>query len=59
MKLKIIPLVAVLFVIVSCVSTGKYTGSEYYYTVDGVNWSCREPKPYKGGNCKPFNDWKN
>lgn len=41
-----------------CVTFGRYTGDEYYYTKDdGVLWSCREPKPYAGGNCRPESDW--
>jgi hypothetical protein len=45
--------------LVACAGgSGKfYTGQEYYYTVNGINWSCREPKAYKGGNCKPESEW--
>jgi len=36
---------------------GIYTGNEYYYTENGARWSCREPRPYKGGTCKPEREW--
>lgn len=42
-----------------CATAGRYTGDEYYFTQDGVNWSCREPAPFKGGNCKPVSQWPN
>ena len=48
---------ALLISITGCAGL-RYTGSEFYYTTpDGVHWSCREPKPFKGGNCRPEALW--
>ena len=56
--LKITPLMfVVLASLASCAGGSKYTGDEYYYKENGVNWSCREPKAFKGGNCKPEREW--
>lgn len=52
-----IPIVMAALLLSSCASMGQYTGDEYYYTENGVRWSCREPKAYKGGNCKPEAQW--
>lgn len=41
----------------ACVSTGCYTGDEFYYSQAGVDWSCRAPAPYEGGNCRPEASW--
>lgn len=49
----------ILFVAVllsSCATT--YTGNEYYYTEGTTSWTCREPAPYEGGNCKPEGEWE-
>ena len=46
-----------LLALAACTTTGHYTGNEFYYTVAGVHWSCREPKAYRGGNCKPESEW--
>lgn len=41
-----------------CGTAGRYTGDEYYYTgADGVLWSCREPAPWQGGNCRVESQW--
>lgn len=45
-------------VLTSCVTGVRYTGDEFYYTREGVEYSCREPKPYLGGNCKGITDWE-
>lgn len=34
-----------------------YTGDEYYYDRDGQHYSCREPAPYLGGNCRLLEEW--
>jgi hypothetical protein len=44
-------------VLAGCGTLGRYTGDEYYYTENGVYWSCREPMPYKGGTCMPEALW--
>lgn len=50
--------IAMLAFMTACATlSGQYTGDEYYYTKDGENWSCREPKPYLGGYCRPEKDW--
>lgn len=41
----------------ACSTIGRYTGDEFYYAENGVHWSCREPKPYRGGNCRPEAAW--
>lgn len=51
-------LLSLAFFLAACTSIGRYTGDEYYYTgADGTRYSCREPKPYPGGNCKRELDW--
>lgn len=45
-------------VMVSCQTIGVYTGDEFYYTENGKFYSCREPAPYKGGNCRLEIDWE-
>lgn len=44
-----------LAVLAAC--AGRYTGDESYYTEKGVAWSCREPAPFKGGNCRIESSW--
>lgn len=51
-------LVFTVIIVSSCTTTGRYTGDEYYYTEDGIEYSCREPKAYKGGNCKKITEWE-
>jgi hypothetical protein len=42
-----------------CTVAGRsYTGDEFYYTQDGINYTCREPKPYRGGNCRRADQWR-
>jgi len=48
---------AILVTLASCANGNIYTGDEYYYKNNGINWSCREPKAFKGGNCKPEKEW--
>lgn len=54
-----IPIVIAALVLASCGTSGfgRYTGDEYYFTQNGVRYSCREPKAYPGGNCKPESQW--
>lgn len=48
------------FVLVSCATVSdRYLGDTYYYSVNGVEYECREPEAYFGGNCKPAREWDN
>lgn len=45
-------------VMVLAACSARYVGTEYYYTdASGIDWSCREPRPYKGGFCAPVAAW--
>lgn len=56
--LKMTALALTLCLVACAGGSGKfYTGQEYYFQVNGINWSCREPAAYKGGNCKPESEW--
>ena len=52
-------LLIIAIVSLTACGTNKYKGPEFYYTdTQGVKMSCREPKPYEGGNCQPRDEWK-
>lgn len=57
--MRMLLIIGMSFSLVSCAGTlGRYSGDEFYYSgADGVRYSCREPKPYPGGNCKRESDW--
>lgn len=44
-------------ILASCATTGRYTGNTFYYSDAGAVWSCREPEPWRGGNCRPDGQW--
>ena len=56
---------AALLMLTACVTSGqRYTGDTQYYWADeqprdGVLelWSCREPHPFRGGDCLPDAEW--
>ncbi len=56
-KTSIILIFIVILMGAGCANRTKYTGQEFYYKENGVYWSCREPRAYRGGNCKPESDW--
>lgn len=43
-------------VLLGCSST-RYTGDTGYYWERGTLYSCREPEPFKGGNCMVDREW--
>ncbi len=50
-------LISITVLLVSC-ATNQYKGMTTYYTNQhGVDMECREPRPYKGGNCLPTSLW--
>jgi hypothetical protein len=55
--IRYIPIVIAALALSACVSMGRYTGDEYYFTKDSQRYSCREPQPYPGGNCKLESQW--
>lgn len=51
-------LLAAALALAACSTPGRYTGDTYYYDApDGTHWSCREPRPWPGGNCMPDAAW--
>lgn len=56
-KLQIVLATAAILLLSGCQTLGIYTGDEYFYLDKGTPMSCREPAPYRGGNCKSILDW--
>ena len=56
--LRMILIMAVLMAVTSCADPNRYTGNSYYYWQGNVLYSCRDPEPYRGGNCQPDDDWE-
>ncbi len=52
--------ILIVLLVSGCATLGnKYVGQSYYYTAsDGVEWECRPPAAYPGGNCKPETEWE-
>jgi len=57
---KLLASIATAMLLTACTTPGgRYTGMTYYYTDKaGIDHSCREPTPWRGGNCRPLTEWK-
>ena len=57
----LITLIIVLTMLPSCAILrnifGEYKDGRYFYEVEGVQWECREPQPWRGGNCQTEATW--
>ncbi len=50
-------LIASMLLVAGC-AMNKYTGQSFYYNLNNTPMECREPEPWKGGNCRPSALWE-